>query len=45
MIKHLMLLKIQNMMDINNDFHQWSIDFFDKKSSGRGIKNENMSNK
>ena len=20
------------MMDINNDFHQWSIDFFDKNS-------------
>ena len=36
--KHLILLKIQNMMHIN-------IAFFDKKSSGSGIKNENTSNK
>ena len=33
------------MMDINVDFLQWSIIFFDKKASGSGIKNENMSNK
>ena len=32
-------------MDINVDFLQWSIIFFDKKASGSGIKNENMSNK
>ena len=31
------------MIDINVDLLQWSITFFDKKSSGSGIKNENMS--
>ena len=32
-------------MDINVDFFQWSINFFQKKSSGSGIKNGNISNK
>ena len=31
MIKHLILLKIQNMMDINVDLLQWSINFLIKK--------------
>ena len=44
MINDLILLKIQNMMVINTDFFQWSIDFFDKKISVSGIKNENNSN-
>ena len=30
-IKYLILLKIQNMMDIKNVLLQWSINFFDKK--------------
>ena len=34
------------MIDINMDLLQWSIYiFFDKKTSGSGIKNENISNK
>ena len=33
------------MMDININLLQWSIIFFDNKSSGSGIKNENMPNK
>ena len=41
MIKHLMLLKIQNMMDIKEVLLPW----FDKKTSGSGIKNENISRK
>ena len=41
MIKHLILLKIQNMMDINMDLLQ----FFDKKASGGTVENEVMSNK
>ena len=32
MIKHLILLKIQNMMDNNVDLLQWSINFFDEKN-------------
>ena len=32
-------------MDINVDLLQWLIIFFDKKASGSGIKNENISNK
>ena len=32
------------MMDINQDLLQWSI-IFDKKTSGGGIKNGNISNK
>ena len=45
MIKHLILLKILNMMDINVDLLQWSIYFSIKKTSGSGIKNVNISNK
>ena len=45
MIKYLILLKIQNVMDINADLLQFSIIFLIKKTSGRGIKNENISNK
>ena len=30
-------------MDINVDLVQWLKTFFDKKTSGSGIKNENMS--
>ena len=44
-IKHLILLKIQNMIDINVGLLQWCIDFLIKKTSGSGIKNENISNK
>ena len=32
-------------MDINVEFLQWSINFLIKKTSGSGIKNENISNK
>ena len=31
MIKHLTLLKIQDMMDINVDLLQWSVNFLIKK--------------
>ena len=31
------------MMDINPDFLQWFIHFLIKKTSGSGIKNDNMS--
>ena len=31
MIKHLILLKIQSLTDINVDLLQWPIDFFGKK--------------
>ena len=44
-IKHLTLLKIQNMKDINVDLLQWFINCFNKKTSGSGIKNENIPNK
>ena len=44
MIKHLIFLKIQNMMDNNVDLLQWSINFL-TKTSGSGIKNKNISNK
>ena len=51
-IKHLILLKIKNMMDINADLLQWFINFLDKKStslgdesaSGGAMKNKNVSN-
>ena len=33
------------MMDINVNLLKWSINFLIKKTSGSGIKNENMSNK
>ena len=45
MIKHLMWLKIRNMIDVNVDLLQWFINSLIKKSSGRDIKNENVSNK
>ena len=52
MLKHLTLLKIRNIMDINVDLLQWFINFLIKKSSGdvatlgskSAVKNENMSN-
>ena len=42
-INHLILLKIQNMMDINVNLLRWSINLFIKKTSGSAI--ENISNK
>ena len=39
------IAKIGNMMDIKVDLLQWSITFLIKKTSGTGIKNENISNK
>ena len=39
MIKHLILLKIRNMMDIKGVLISMVYKFFDKKSSGGGIKN------
>ena len=52
-IKHLILLKIQNIMKINVNLFQWSIKFLIKKTSGRvaelanksAIKNETTSDK
>ena len=43
-IKHLTLLKIQNMMNINVDLLQWSINFSIKKLQAEQLKNENISN-
>ena len=43
MTKNLTLLKIENIIDNNVDSMVYK--FFDKKSSGGGIKNENISNK
>ena len=37
MIKHLILLKFQNMMDFNVDLLQWFIIFFDKNSSATPV--------
>ena len=45
MIKRLILLKIQNIMDIKEVLFQWFINSLTKKTSGSGIKNENISNK
>ena len=45
MIKALILLKIQNMMDNKEVLLQWFIIFFNKRTSCSGIKNENISNK
>ena len=42
---YLILLKIQNMMDINVDLPQWSINSFDKITTGGTVKNEIISNK
>ena len=44
-IKYLVLLKIQNMMDIKQVLLQWFINFLIKETSGSGIKNEIISNK
>ena len=44
-LKHLLLLKIQNMMDVNRDLALMVYNFSDKKTSGGAVKNENMSNK
>ena len=44
MIEHLILLKLQNMMDINKDLLQWFINFFYKNSSGSDVKSEVMLN-
>ena len=44
MIKHLVLLKIPNMMDINVHLLYWFTNFL-IKTSGSGIKNENITNK
>ena len=45
MIKHLMRLKMQNMMDANVDLLQWFVNFLRKKTSGSVIKDENISKK
>ena len=45
MIKHLMWLKMQNMMDVNVDLLQWFVNFLRKKTSGSVIKDENISKK
>ena len=46
MIKHLILLKIQNIMDINSlYFLQWSINFFDKKGVSVTVKHGIISKK
>ena len=46
-IKHLMLLKIQNMIDINVDLVQWSINFMIATAIANksAVKNEIISNK
>ena len=43
-VKHLILLKIQNMMDIIEDLLQWYIHFLYKKSCGSGVKRKIMPN-
>ena len=43
-MKDLILLKIQNMMDINVDLHQWFLKFLIKNTSAGTIKNEIISN-
>ena len=46
MIKHLILLKIENIMDINQSGLASMVSkLFDKKTSGGTTKDENMSNK
>ena len=42
-IKHLILLKTQNMIDSKEVLLQWFMIFFEQKSSGGDIKKENMS--
>ena len=41
-IKHLILLKTQNMIDSKEVLLQWFMIFFEQKSSGGDIKKENM---
>ena len=41
-IKHLVLIKIQNMMDIKEVLLQRFISFFDEKTSGGAVKGEIM---
>ena len=45
MIKHLIILKIQNLVDINVELLQWFINFLIKKTAGGIVKNEIISNK
>ena len=44
LMKHLILLKIKNTIDVNVDLLQWLTFFFDKKTSGGAIKKEIMEN-
>ena len=44
MTKHLILLKIQNMMDVKVVLLQRFVNVLIKKTSGGAVKNENMSN-
>ena len=44
-IKHLILLKIYNMVDVNTKSLQWSITFLIKNTSGGTVKNKIISNK
>ena len=39
------IAKMENMMDINVDLLQWSMNFWYKKTSGGTVKNQNISNK
>ena len=45
MIRHLIILKIQNLVDINVELLQWFINFLIKKTSSGIVKNEIISNK
>ena len=45
LIKNMIFQKIQNMMDIKGVLLQWFITFFHKRTSGRAITNENLTNK
>ena len=40
---HFILPKIQNMSNVKAVLLQWFVNFLIKKTCGRGIKNENMS--
>ena len=42
MIKHLILLKIQNLIDVSEDLLQWFINFPIKNCSGGTVQNENI---
>ena len=45
MIKYLILLEIQKLMDINVELLQWFINVLIKKTYGATVKNEIISNK